>query len=255
MCSIKCWHALIFLFSFMAMSSTAQLANDFLITQPIELVAGLTKPPFIVEASDRGIQLDIIRAALAQQHRKVSFIYLPLGRNLSAYYRLGFDGVITLSASESLKNIYLTKPYISYQNVVVTLAKRKLTIDKVDDLRDKLVIAFQNAQRFLGKAYQMAVVDNEGYWEMADQRRQIAMLFSNRVDAIVIDINIFKFLRREGILSSADYEQPYQIHKIFTERTYVAGFRSKALRDEFDHGLTRIKANGRYQQIIDNYLD
>jgi polar amino acid transport system substrate-binding protein len=227
----------------------------------VEMVAGLTKPPFIIEESDNGMQLDIIRAAFAKVDHTVNFIYIPINRHFGIYDKWNIDGVITLPEFELRSDMFLSIPYIDYQNIVVTLADSHLNVDSFSDLTNIKVAAFQNASKYLQVEFTTAVASSNSYVEVADQYNQLAMLYAKRVDAIVLDINIFKHLLAEKLsqsssskASSNKYKQKVHFHSIFTHINYVAGFKSKKVRDEFNEGINKIRVDGSYQKIIDSYL-
>jgi len=220
----------------------------------IELTAGYSKPPFVIENNEnyKGIQLDLISEIFAVENQAVSFIHIPLARSFSSVKKWHTDGVITLPITHQQKDVYLSDPYISYQNVVVTLSEDGLTIDKLDDLSGKYIIAFQTARQFLGADYSNAIEKAADYQEVADQMRQVKLLFNKRTQVLVLDINIlqhFLFNHRD-----AKYNKPYKVHQLFSPRTYAAGFKSKAIRDQFNRGLAVIKANGKYKEVLDKYL-
>jgi len=220
----------------------------------IELTAGYSKPPFVIENNEnyKGIQLDLISEIFAVENQAVSFIHIPLARSFSSVKKWHTDGVITLPITHQQKDVYLSDPYISYQNVVVTLSEDDLTIDKLDDLSGKYIIAFQTARQFLGADYSNAIEKAADYQEVADQMRQVKLLFNKRTQVLVLDINIlqhFLFNHRD-----AKYNKPYKVHQLFSPRTYAAGFKSKAIRDQFNRGLAVIKANGKYKEVLDKYL-
>lgn len=219
----------------------------------IEMLAGLPKPPFIIQENGSGLQLDLLREAFLTVDKQVSFIHTPMGRNLSGFERLQSDGIATIPANTSLPNMFVSKPYVTYQNVAVSLTAANLNITSAETLRDKNVIAFQNAKKFLDKEYQSTVCSSSKYREFADQKKQIAMLFSQRTDVIILDINIFKHFLANN--KSAPFNQPYDIHYIFQEKAYSAGFRDPQLRNVFDLGIERIKAQGTYQRVLDKYLN
>jgi polar amino acid transport system substrate-binding protein len=223
----------------------------------IILLAGLSKPPFIIVEEDKGIQLEIIQTALAKHNYQISFIYLPMGRQMDVYKKRHIEGLITLSTAENELGLYLSKPYISYQNVVVTLADNNVNITKISDLSGMRVAGFQNAIKFLGKEYAAVFKNSNSYIELADQKSQLTLLFTARVDALIIDINIFKHLlsliKHEGSGGNR-YGQEFVIHPLFGTIDYVAGFRHEQLQKDFDAGISEIKANGSYQKIIDSYL-
>ena len=224
----------------------------------IEMLAGLSKPPFVMANEDRGMQLEIIEAAFAKSNRFVRFTYLPLSRHLDVFHSRGFDGIITLTEHQQAQGICLSAPYIVYQNVVVTLANSTLKINKLDDLAELNVAAFQNATKFLGEKYHAIFTNSPHYTELADQQSQVGLLFSGRVDALVMDINIFKHLlanKRRESSNRKDYNKEFVIHFLFKPRVYTAGFKNKQLCQQFDQGIKAIMDDGSYQQIIDSYLN
>jgi len=220
----------------------------------IELTAGLSKPPFVIENNEHysGIQLDLISEIFAVENQPVSFIHLPLVRSFSTVNKWHSDGTITLPATHQQKSVFISEPYISYQNVAITLIEDNLTIDELDDLSGKNIIAFQTALKFLGSDYIQAIKNAEYYQEMANQIKQIELLYIKRTQVLILDINILKhFLYNNRELK---YNKAYKIHRLFPAKVYAAGFKSKTVRDQFNRGLAVIKANGKYQMILDKYL-
>ena len=219
----------------------------------VQLVAGLPKPPFIIEKQGRGLQLDIIRSALEMSDHDTHFIHMPAGRSITGFYSTNADGVITLLPDYDHPALNMSKPYITYQNVVVSLSENKFNIETIKDLSDKSIIAFQNARKFLGDEFVDMVSYSIDYREIHDQKQQIEMLFLRRVQAIIIDINIFKYFIKH---QSKNFSiKPVSFHYIFNERRYSAGFKSKEIRDKFDQNIQIMRANGSYQLIVDNYLN
>jgi len=217
------------------------------------LTAGLSKPPFVIERNNEnmGIQLEVIKAAFATEKREVKFLHLPLSRSFASIEKWHSDGTITLPSNYERAGVYLSSPYINYHNVLVTLSEEEHRLDNVNDLVGKKIVAFQTAQNFLGPEYAYAVARAQDYREMADQGKQVEMLFARRAEVLVLDISIFKYF----LLKNHDekYNLPYKIHSIFPQANYSAGFKSQLIRDEFERGLKAIKADGTYQKIIDKY--
>ena len=242
------------LIAFILLQSNELWAKD----RHIEMLAGLSKPPFVIANEDKGMQIEIIEAAFSKNDMFVRFTYLPLSRHLDVFHSRGFDGIITLSEHEKQRGICLSKPYIIYQNVAVTLADSALNISTIDDLAKLKVAAFQDATRFIGEEYSTTFKNLNSYTELADQKSQIALLFSGRVDAVVMDINIFKHLlanKRHENSSNKTLNKKYKIHFLFKPRVYTAGFKNKELCQQFDQGINEIVADGSYQKIIDSYLE
>ena len=222
-------------------------------TKTLEVITGLPKPPFILEDTNSGLQLDLIRAALLPDYF-VKFISVPLGRNITSYQRMNVDGIATLPIGYQHPNMYISKPYIDYQNVAISLAESDFTIESIDDLSGKSVAAFQNAKKFLGEDFSKKMAYLMDYREIADQMKQISMLYSRNTEVIVLDSRIFKYFIRENA-GQTRYKKAINIHYIFDERSYVAGFNTKELCEQFDLGIAKIREQGIYQQILDKYLE
>ena len=258
---VFCWLAILTPLLISAAENTEQtFENDKIFTnepisesQTLELITGLAKPPFILEDQQHGLQLDLIKEAFASENFNVHFNAMPLGRNLTGFRRMNADGIITLPPSYQHPALFMSKPYITYQNVAVSLTEDNFTIEKISDLSDKSIIAFQNAKKFLGDDYEGAIAYSMDYREVPDQMKQIELLFLRRTEVIVLDINIFKYFvkTQKNLL----FNKPFTFHYIFNKRPYSVGFKSKELKDVFDKGMETIKENGSYQFVIDNYLN
>ena len=217
----------------------------------IHMLSGLKKPPYIVQEQVSGIELDIIKAAFATQNINVNFIHMPLGRILNGYTSMKAEGVTLAPAEFQENNIVLSTPYISYQNVVVSLKESELLVEELAALQGKRVAAFQLASSLLGDEYRESIAACKHYVEVADQEKQIRLLFEQKVDALVIDKNIFYYYwhnQTDGI-----FNKDVQLSHIFPERRYRAGFRNQQLADVFNSGLSQIIATGQYQNIIEHY--
>ncbi|GHF97593.1 substrate-binding periplasmic protein [Thalassotalea marina] len=230
-------------------------ANEVMNSSPkemVELVAGLPKPPFIIDENGNGMQLELIRQAFDVSDIDVSFIHMPLGRNIMGYRHENVDGIAILPPEYDHPTIYLSEPYITYQNVAISLLEHNFTIEKIADLSGKSVVSFQNAKKFLGDEFGKTVSYLVDYREIHDQKKQIDLLFLRRAEVIVLDINIFRYMLKHH--SEQYVMKPFKIHYIFNKRDYAVGFKSAELRDKFNYGLQITKDNGSYQMVLDNYL-
>lgn len=220
--------------------------------QKIEMVAGLPKPPFIIEKNGAGLQLDLIRQAFNSVNYNVNFSHVPAGRSITSFKRFNADGITLLPKDYNYPGIYVSKPYITYQNVAVSLADNHFIMDDVKGLKGKSIIAFQNAKKFMSAEYNTSVSYASTYREFSDQIKQINMLFSRRIEVIILDVSIFKHFIKSHV--GGRYDQVFNIHYIFEERDYAAGFRNEEYRELFDLGIAKIKAQGIYQQVIERYM-
>jgi len=222
-------------------------------TDKIEMVDGLVKPPFIIEENGRGLQLDIVRAALEATNKEVDFIHVPFGRTVTTFQSLNADGIVTVLPNYQHPNLFISKPFITYQNVAVSLLENQLSLENIEDLSGKSMVAFQNAKKYLGEDFNKTIRYSMDYREVAEQTKQIELLFLHRTEVIILDINIFKYLLKHNTTGRSS--QPFKVHYIFNERQYSAAFKLEKNRDVFDQGIKTMKEQGTYQIIVDKYLD
>jgi len=149
-------------------------------------------------------------------------------------------------------DVYLSDPYVIYQNVAVSLSSSDFKIDDIRDLNNKTISAFQNASLFLGDFYKELSRGAPYYEEVADQNKQMRHLFEQRVEVVIADVNIYKYFIKAH--QSGIFNKGTTVHRIFAERPYVIGFRDKAMRDQFSLGLMALKHSGRFQEILDKYI-
>lgn len=241
---------LFFLFSYSTFAEESGVSEQ---NSQIDIIAGFPKPPFIIEENSTGIELDLFYAAFAKENKEINFIHVPFGRTVTAFQRLNVDGIITVLPDYKHPNLFISQPYITYQNVAVSLFENQLDIGDIKSLSGKSMVAFQNAKKYLGEEYKNIIKSSMDYREIADQMKQIEMLFLRRTEVIILDINIFRYFLKSH--STGHYSQAFKIHYIFNERPYSAAFKSKSNRDLFDQGINMIKAQGKYQAIMDKYLN
>ncbi|GAA5143047.1 substrate-binding periplasmic protein [Thalassotalea piscium] len=230
--------------------STSVFAENAVQIEQKTIVAGLNKPPYVIEEDDQGIQLDLMRKAF--EDIDVSFIYIPFGRGPTGFQQFNADGLLTVPPDASFAEMYISEPYVYYQNIAVTLLENDFSITSISDLAGKDITAFQNAKKYLGSEYELTSTRFMNYREVPEQDKQIELLFLHRTEVIILDISIFKLYLK----SHADSEltKPFKVHYIFGERPYAAGFRTKEMRDTFDLRIKEMRKNGTYQLIYDKYL-
>jgi len=246
---------IVFIFTISCFDQVIFAGNDLstLESNKIEMVDGLVKPPFIIEENGRGLQLDIVRSALAAVNKDIHFIHVPFGRTVTTFQRLNADGIVTVLSDYKHPNLFISNPYITYQNVAVSLLENQLSLEKIEDLSGKSMVAFQNAKKYLGEDFNKIIKYSMDYREVAEQTKQIELLFLHRTEVIILDINIFKYLLKHN--TTARVSQPFKVHYIFNERQYSAAFKSEKNRDVFDEGIKTMKEQGTYQIIVDKYLN
>lgn len=215
----------------------------------ITLVAGLSLPPYIIQESNSGMEYDIIKEALASKGHNLTMKYVPFVRLIVDYKK--HDGAVTINESSGAEGSY-SDEVITYQNYAISLKDKGIAINSVQEMKDKKIVAFQNATKYLGPEFAEFAKGNKKYSEQGKQDLQVKMLYSGRADAIVSDINIFKYYRK----SVTDFDTTAEIvlHGIFEGVNYKVLFNDSAIKDDFNAGLKELRDSGRYEEIVNSYI-
>ncbi|WP_286234564.1 substrate-binding periplasmic protein [Thalassotalea sediminis] len=217
----------------------------------LNVAVSQTLPPYVLPESNSGIEIDLFREAMALKGYEIRPFYVPFARLSTSLKHEKTDVALTLQIDPNLTGVHYSQPYIFYRNVVVSLKKRQLQIDKIEDLKQYSILAFQNAAIFLGEQFHNITKTNRKYVEIANQQNQVHMLYLERVDAIIMDEKIFHYFRQQ---EPEQYrKEAINIHPLFVPIFYHVGFKDEKLRDAYDNALNTLKGNGRYQEIINSY--
>ncbi len=220
--------------------------------ETLKIAVGLALPPYVLHQTNKGIEVDIVREALAIKGYQIAPIYLPFARVPIELTDKRVDAAMTVNESSGLTKVFYSDSHITYQNVAISLASNQFTIHDVSSLGNRSIIAFQGATKYLGETFLTMTKSNDRYRELAKQNKQITLLFSGRVETVVMDINIFKYFRREE--KSVDTSSAVSIHEVFPPSHYKMAFLNKDIRDDFNAGLILLKSSGKYENIISRYI-
>jgi len=218
----------------------------------IRMSVGMALPPYVISDQNKGIELDIVRESLALKGHKIVPVYMPFRRVASSFNSGATDGALTVNESSAMKDAIYSDSHVTYQNVAISLASRDYEINSIKDLVSYSIVAFQHATRYLGAEFAEMAKKNPAYIEKAQQHMQISLLFSKRIDVVVLDINIYKYYRK--LEKRVNTLLPVDIFEIFEPTHYKVAFRDKAIQADFNEGLRELRASGRYQEIIESYI-
>ena len=214
---------------------------------------GLPRPPYLLDSGVEGLEYEIAEAALAAGGYNMVALVLPPARGLAMQRAGQLDAL--LAVDEGIGgNSFFSEPYLSFQNVAITLASRNLPIKRIEDLADYSVAAFQNANATLGERFKAMAERNPNYTEYSRQITQANLLFSGHTDAVVLDRRIFRYFARQ-IDPKVYAGQEVTIHPIFPLNPRKAVFKEATVRDGFNAGLKAIQANGVYEAIVKKYAN
>ena len=217
----------------------------------VQIGVGLVKPPYIIGPGQGGIEYEIAEKALDAGGYRMVAQHLPPARAL-ALLRAGLlDGMLTVDEGIGGTN-HFSDTYMHQQNVATTLAGRGIRLRGIGDLEPYSIAAFQNASLILGPEFKALAERHRDYKEHPQQITQNRLLYTGRVDVVVGDRLIFRYLNRQ-VEASIDTNQPLVHHMIFKPSPRKAVFRDPALRDAFNAGLRKIRKNGTYAAIYRKY--
>lgn len=217
----------------------------------LEAVVGYSKPPYVIQEIDSGYELDLVRAVFATIEQPIDFIFAPSSRTSLILEHKKVDLALTIPTHYQIYDLYISKPYINYQNVAITLNRKALNIKTVDDLQHYSVVGFQRAKHVLGDRYAQAISKSPIYLEVPMQTQQVEMLNMERVDAVVMDVNIFHHLARE--IMANDYLEKITVHELFPTTYYRLGCKEKAVCDQFNDAFQRFYQTEDYKALLAKY--
>ncbi len=219
----------------------------------LKLAVGLALPPYFIQESNSGLELDIIRAALKFKGYSVKTEFLPLSRVVKSMADGKVDCASPINENSGVKAFY-SDSHIFYQNMGVSLKSNNLTINNLDDLKNKKIVSFQNAKKYLGEDFATMATNNQEYKEKANQETQNLLLFKNRIQIVVGDVNIFKYYTKK-VAGRVNTNQEVVYHNLFPKTNYKVAFKDKSVMEDFNMGRKQIKKNGLYKKIFTKYTN
>lgn len=218
-----------------------------LIAQPLDVVVGWPKPPYVAASQVGGFEPELAAIILSELGHQTNMISVPFARSLIIAREGQAAVVLTVSAEHGIEPGLLTQPYVIYQNVAITLSSRNIELNRVGDLSRYSVVAFQTARNVLGSEFADSVNRAKGYLEIPEQFRQVKMLMFGSVDVAVMDRNIFNYFKSQLPLAQ---QADTTVHEIFDISPYSAAIQDQTLRVQFNQSLDALKADGRYQALL-----
>jgi polar amino acid transport system substrate-binding protein len=235
---------------FVALCSTGSKAEQIMMAFSQDI------PPYIFEKYNKGIEIDIIAAALAHKGHTLKPLYFPLGRIPQAFKNKFVDAAMgDMGIDLTDHGGFYAQPTIIYNNVFITRQDKNISIKAPEDLDKLTIVSFQGAEKrypkWLSKANQ-----EKRFFGISNQMTQARLLDFGRYDVILSDRYIFKYFVKQLRLVKDLKNDNFDEHAFVkvNPQDYRPVFRSDKIRDDFNLGLKKIKETGEFQQIYDNYL-
>jgi len=212
-----------------------------------------SNPPYIIGDSGKGIEIDIIREALALKGHKLEAVFVPV---LRVEHELKIGKVDAASHgfnldAEKLK-LHPAEKTVTLSDYLFTDAKKNLNPKTPEDLESLRIIAFPNASKIYPKWLENAQKSGR-YFEVSDQTQQLKMLYKGRADVVLADENIIKYLANQLSESSGEPKPELVKSAKLGDFSSFPVFKDAAIRDDYNEGLAELRASNRYQEIFDSY--
>lgn len=227
--------------------------------QQLEIGVSFSIPPWVIQGTDSGIELDLLRLAFENTPYSPKPVYLPFAIVHSKFDNGQLDGFINAKPNP-YKSGYLSDTVVTFENVAISLASNQYPEDlTVQFLGDKQVVAFQKARQLLGGDFSEMAQNNDDYQEIAKQALQLNLLFVRNIDFIVMDKSIFGYFWKAASENKSykqagyRYDKAVTFHHLFEPSHYAYRFKEEAVRDAFNAGLAKIRENGQYDEVLKRY--
>jgi polar amino acid transport system substrate-binding protein len=222
----------------------------------VTMAFGEKIPPFCFPETDSGIELEVMREALAFKGHVLKPRYFSFARIPVAFKAGEVDAAMTdLGEDLTSWGAFYGNPAVTYDNVFISLKERQLVINKPEDLQGLSVISFVGAAKRYPE-WLDGVRRRGRYFEQNDQALQVLTLDRGRYDLVLSDRNIFKYFTLQLKLNKSFRPKPVVEHSFvkLNPMDYRPVFRDSAIREDFNAGLKHLKETGRFHAIYQKYL-
>ncbi|GGY02398.1 substrate-binding periplasmic protein [Paludibacterium paludis] len=218
----------------------------------VHIAFGETLAPYVIEETQSGLELEIVRAALKEEGLALKPSFYPQKRLPVLLGSSQVDGVALMTAALA-PHAALSEVYVTYEDYAITLARRGITLHSISDMKPYTVAGFPLASHYFGAEYLALASNNPNYSEPSNQMDQNRLLYREAVDVVIADKRIFHYYDRQLIRQKLEKPADVTLHPLFDQVSYRIAFRDKALRDRFNRGLAAIAKKGIYRTISQRY--
>lgn len=211
-------------------------------------------PPYVLPEGG-GVEVDIAREALAYRGHELIPSYFPIDKLSLAFRFNRVDAVmVNDGAGLSQRGGYVADASVAYNDVMVHLESKGIELNRPDDLTGLLVVGFSGAQAYYPEWVKVPQADGL-YFEWASQEQQALGIYRGNFDVMISDRFIFCYYTNNLVRFGKIEPQLITMDRLSDEPVFHRGvFKDESIRDDFNAGISYLKASGRYQQIYDAYL-
>jgi len=213
------------------MSNFKKIIVFFLMLSPLNvyceevvMIFGKSLAPYIIEESNSGVELSIIKEALALEGHELVPVYTQLKRVAFMFDQDKVDAAHRYIKKRKQKSsIFYGNVTLEYHDAFFTLHERNIVIESPSDLKDYTLLSFQDAK----KHYPRWLPENYKHSQTSSQINQVKLLQLGLVDIVLSDKNIFNYnsqlysLSFDGVLKGMRmhiFTPPYKYNPVFKKK-------------------------------------
>lgn len=222
----------------------------------ISLGSGMSMPPYVIADKNRGIAIDLFRAAMAEENIETVVSYDD-NRSIADKFNNNSIDAIFIANKKVTPNAYFSElPLIVFHNFAIALQSSDVTLNTSRDLRYYRLGAFRLAKKLLPPPFASATEHSPDYREYKLQIEQVQDLFRGERQVQVMDQTIFRYylsqLRHQQPGSDL-YRQEFKYYDLFPKSRYFAVFHTLEMKQAFDRGFAKVLSSGKHQRILQTY--
>lgn len=210
----------------------------------LQIAIGENRMPYVSVDTQSGIEYELLTRALHEAGYGIAVHFVPNKRAYLQFARGELDAIIVTEGG------IVSAPYIAYRNMAITLCDQQISLHKPADLASYQTGAFNSANKFLGKDFARIAQDPKHYREVSPQKLLNRMLWAQRIDVAVADINIFQHDQAEV---DPEGSKPLCPFALFAPTLYRLEFRDPTVRDRVNQALSQLRASGFYEALAKKY--
>ena len=205
-----------------------------------------------------GREVEIIRHVMGQCGHEVRFATFPFTRHWIAFLQGSVDAVATVPGHLALDLPGTrTLSYINHENGFLVRGTDGLQIDGFEDLEGLRIVSFAGAHTLLPEVAAIADIA-ESYVEVGDLSEQLALLLTNRIDAVYGDGRFLaeavrQIRSRSATRNRLNGGQPLRFFPVAASPPFHMVFRRRGLAHDFNRCLTTASLAGEVDAIIAQY--
>lgn len=222
------------------------------VAEQVTFAVPVSMEPYFIPYEGRGLIYDVVREAFAVRGYTVIPFYISQRQIPTILAKNPQVDCATLPLGQHSKAWHTVKARLELQVSAVSLAAKRLRIERLEDLKGKSIIAGPGAREFLGPEFQAVVKDSARYREISNHRTQVMLLLKGRADVIIADKLLVQWYVR--YLEQKDGVRiPVTYHNLFKPFRFNFACRDQHLIDEALLGWEELRKTKVLDQIISRY--